>query len=168
MNILRTLFLFFALWSYAYGAVPSKSDVLKAVSTLESNFVSEQAADAAKVVTIFAQESEDITIVLGPSQTPWINEKWGLDKDKEDVCKSMLLAAYLAGNIRFQLTNAKPKDDPYPGWILVINGYHQLQRKVGFHSLSIDALADMDAKDTLRQHANEVMKQQQSEAKGQP
>ncbi len=138
------------------AASPTKHEVLQAISVIEKNASSPEAAEAAKTIVIYAQVSDDVMVDIGPDQLPWLDEDWGLEKDRDQACKSLLLAAFVAGDVRSQIKNDKAEDDTYSGWIFAIDTYNRLREKEPFRSESIDALAKMRAAGTLLQHAREV------------
>ena len=145
-----------ALAGTAVAAPPSKQDVLTAISVLEKNITSPEATEAAKTVVIYAQQSDDVMVDIGEDQLPWIGEKWGLDRTREQANQSLLLAAFVAGNIRSQIKNDKVEDDTYSGWIFAIDAYKRLRTKAAFRSPAIEALKKMEDEGTLLKHAREV------------
>lgn len=147
---------FTALASAALPQAPSKHDVLQAISVMEKNVSSPEATEAAKTIVIYAQVSDDVLVDIGPEQLPWLDEDWGLDKEREQGCKSLLLAAFVAGDVKSQIKNDKAEDDTYSGWIFAIDTYNRLRSKEPFSSPSIDALSRMRTNGTLLQHARDV------------
>jgi hypothetical protein len=167
-----TAFLFLAFAGCA-AATPSKQDVLVAISVLEKNIAGPEAAEAAKTVVVFAQESDDVMVDIGPEQLPWVGEHWGLEKDREDACQSLLLAAFVAGNVKSQIKNDKAEDDTYSGWIFAIDTYRRLRNRNPFKSPSMESLQKMQTDGTLLQHARDVhlkmeLDDQQSDAASKP
>lgn len=142
--------------SCGLAATPTKHEVLRAISVMEKSVSSPEAADAAKLIVVYAQVSDDVMVDIGPEQLPWVNETWGLGRDREGACQSMLMAAFVAGNVKSQIKNDKAEDDTYSGWIFVIDTYHRLREKNSFRSPSIEALARMQAEGKLLQHARDV------------
>jgi hypothetical protein len=140
----------------ALAATPTKQDALQAISVLEKSLLSPQAADAAKTVVVYAQLSDDVMVDIGPEQLPWLSEEWGLEKDRELAVHSMLVAAFVAGNVKPQLRNEKAEDDTYSGWLFAIATYRKLQAREHFQSPSIEALSKMQAEGKLLQHAKDV------------
>jgi len=138
------------------AATPSRQDALQAISVLEKNLLSPAAEDAAKTVVVYAQVSEDVMVDIGPAQLPWLSENWGLEKNRESALHSMLLAAFIAGNVKPQIKNEKAQDDTYSGWLFAIESYHRLRAKERFRSPSLEALAKMQAEGKLLEHAKEV------------
>jgi hypothetical protein len=163
----RTLaaLLLVACASRGFAAVPTKHDALQAIHVLETNVVGAEAAEAAKTIVTYADLSDDVLVDLGPDEIPWADEKWGLEKEQEMACQSMLLAAFVAGNVRSQIKNDRAEDDTYSGWIFAIDTYNRLRTKGQFRSPSLDSLSKMEASGTLLQHAREV---QSKEEQGEP
>jgi hypothetical protein len=147
---------FVACAGLGLAATPSRQDALQAISVLEKNLLSPQAAEAAKTVVVYAQLSDDVMVDIGPEQLPWISEDWGLEKDREMAIHSMLVAAFVAGNVKPQLKNEKAEDDTYSGWLFAIATYRRLQAKERFESPSIESLSRMQAQGKLQQHARDV------------
>jgi hypothetical protein len=145
------------------AAAPSKHEVLQAIAVMEKTVSSPAASDAAKTIVMYAQVSDDVMVDIGPEQLPWLDEEWGLDKDREQSCKSLLMAAFVAGNVKSQIKNDKAEDDTYSGWIFAIDVYNRLRTKEGFKSLSLDTLSKMRADGTLLQHAREVRMREEEE-----
>src|SRR5580658_4852769 len=140
MSILRQTLLavsFIALAGTGLAATPTKHAVLLAISVLERNVTGQDAIDAAKTIVVYAQDSEDVVVDIGPGQLPWVSEKWGLAREQELEYQSMLLAAFVAGNIKSQIKNARVEDDTYSGWVFAIDAYKRLRAKDPFRSASI-------------------------------
>jgi len=138
------------------AATPSKEQALQAISVLEKNLLGPQAVDAAKTVVVYAQLSDDVMVDIGPEQLPWVSEDWGLDRDRENALHSILVAAFVAGNVKPQIKNDKAEDDTYSGWLFTIETYRRLRAKDNFRSPSIEALSKMQSEGKLLDHAKEV------------
>jgi hypothetical protein len=166
ISILRRTFLVVSVLAFAgtgLAATPSRHEVLVAISVLEKNVTGQDAVAAAKTIVVYAQDSDDVIVDIGPGELPWVSEEWGLDKARELECQSMLLAAFVAGNVKSQIKNSRVEDDTYSGWVFAINAYNRLQAKGTFRSRSIEELSRMEADGTLLQHAKEVQSQDNQE-----
>jgi hypothetical protein len=152
----------------ASAATPSKHDVLQAISVLEKSVSGPEASEAAKTIVVFAQLSDDVVVDIGPEQLPWLSENFGLETGVEAEFHSVLLAAFVAGNIKSQIKNDKVEDDTYSGWLFAIQTYRRLQSREAFRSPSIEALARMQADGTLLKHAREVQQSGPQEDEGAP
>jgi hypothetical protein len=138
------------------AVTPSKEDALRAISVLERSVTSPQAAAAAKTIVVYAQLSDDVMVDVGPEQLPWISEDWGMDKDRQAALQSILVAAFVAGNVKTQIKNEKAEDDTYSGWLFTIEAYRRLKAKEKFLSPSIEGLSKMQSEGKLLDHAKEV------------
>jgi hypothetical protein len=137
MDRMRTTLAALAFAAFAglgLAATPSRQQALDAISVLEKNLTGPQATEAAKTVVVYAQLSDDVMVDIGPEQLPWIStEEWGLDKDRELSLQSLLVAAFVAGDVKSQLKNEKAEDDTYSGWLFAIATYRlQAQGGRGF------------------------------------
>lgn len=138
------------------AATPSKREALQAIEVLEKSVSGPEATDAAKVIVVYAQLSDDVMVDIGPEQLPWVGEHWGIEKGREAACQSLLLAAFVAGNVKSQIKNDKAEDDTYSGWIFAIDTYRRLRTKESFRSPSMESLQKMQSDGTLLQHARDV------------
>jgi hypothetical protein len=152
--------------SLGLAAVPSKEDALQAIAVLEKNLLGPQAAEAAKKIVVYAQLSDDVMVDIGPEQLPWVSEDWGLDKEREAALHSILVAAFVAGNVKPQIKNAKAEDDTYSGWLFTIETYRRLQKKESFRSPSIEALSKLQAEGKLLDRAKQVQQDDQGDQPG--
>lgn len=155
--------LFAACAASAFAAAPTRGEALSAIALLDKTVTGPEAAAAAKTVVTYAQVSEDVMVNLGPDEIPWVEEKWGLDKERELACQSMLLAAFVAGNVRSQIKNDRAEDDTYSGWVFAIGTYNRLRSKGAFRSASIEALSKMEAEGTLLAHAREIQSREEQD-----
>jgi hypothetical protein len=148
------------------AAAPSKDEALHAISVLERNVTSPQAEAAAKTIVVYAQLSDDVMVDVGPEQLPWISEDWGIDKERESALQSILVAAFVAGNVKTQIKNEKAEDDTYSGWLFAIETYKRLRAKENFRSPSIEGLSKMQSEGKLLEHAKEVHVDDQDDPEG--
>jgi hypothetical protein len=157
---------FLAAAACGLAATPSKDEALQAISVLERNVTSPEAALAAKTIVVYAQLSDDVMVDVGPEQLPWISETWGLDKERESALQSILVAAFVAGNVKPQIKNDKAEDNTYSGWLFAIETYRRLRAKENFSSPSIDSLSKMQSEGKLLEHAREVHMDDEDDASG--
>ncbi len=143
--------------------LPSRREALTAIAILENRFLSAEAVQAAQVVTQFVELSDDVLVVLDSEAIPWVSEGDSTDpNDPEAMLRSLLLAAYFAGNAKAQLISGKVEDMPYPGWLFVIRAYRSIQKKTEFNLPSIEELAAMEDKGTLERYARILKARQKS------
>ncbi len=150
----------------ALAAPPTRQDAMQAISVLEKNLLGPAAADAARTIVVYAQVSEDVMVDIGPAQLPWLSEDWGLEREREAALHSMLLAAFIAGDVKPQIRNEKAEDDTYSGWLFAIESYRRLRARERFRSPSLEALAKMQADGKLLDHAKEVHQNDQADPAG--
>jgi hypothetical protein len=137
-------------------ATPTQHEALEAIATLEKSVAGPEAQAAARTIVTYAQMSDDVLVDIGPEEIPWAEEDWGIGGGREKSCKSVLLAAFVAGDVRSQIKNNRVEDDTYSGWIFVISAYNRLRQREHFSSPSIEALLKMQTSGTLLEHAREV------------
>lgn len=157
-----------ALWgATGVRAEPvSRREVLAAIAVLEQDVTSPDARQAAETVARYGQESEAVLLVVGPETLPWVRT----DAPKAETrVRSMLMAVYFAGDIKSQLQQRQPRDDPYSGWLAVIRAYHQIRAKQPEIVIpEVEELIRKDHAGTLQQEAEAVRKRQEEEQDRQP
>jgi hypothetical protein len=158
-----TALVFLMVASCGFAATPSKQEVLDAIGVMEKGIASPEAIAAAKTIVIYAQVSDDVMVNIGEEQLPWLAEKWEMDEPRLRSCQSLLMAAFVAGNIKSQLKNQKAEDDTYAGWLFTIDAYRRLRVRDDFRSPAIEALSKMQAEGKLLQHAKELQASEQQE-----
>lgn len=135
--------------------VISKDAVLKAIGVFQKDPSSAEGVAAASTIIAFAKTSDAVHISLSKAIAPWLKSQDAPDADT----RSMLLSAYVAGDVRSQLQSGKAGDDIYAGWQQVIATYdqlHQINPTVKFPE--IDDLKAKEKTGTLRSYAAEVQK----------
>ncbi|MEO0508637.1 MAG: hypothetical protein AAF065_02115 [Verrucomicrobiota bacterium] len=135
---------------------PTERDVIQAIQQIKENILDSQNEEAGKVLIRFAQTSPKVKIIIGKLTAPWADEEWGFSKDRKATLKYLVLISYLAGNIEDQLERENALDNPYAGWLVVIDSYEKLKQNINFKSDSIERLAALKAAELLERHAREV------------
>ena len=131
----------------------SRDEVLKAISVFQTDPSSQQGADASETIMAFARTSDAIHISLSHAVVPWVKKGDSPDADT----RTMLLTAYVVGNISSQLKSGKPHDDVYAGWEQVLTTYAQLLAINPAAKISeVEGLKDKEAEGKLQAYANEV------------
>jgi hypothetical protein len=157
-RIVGLLFLLSLGLAAARAADVSRREVLAAIAVLEQDVTGEAAAEAAVVVTRFGQESEAVLITVGPETLPWVVAD---APEREARIRAMLMAVYFAADIKSQLERRQAMDDPYRGWLAVIKAYREIRRKQPEIEIpEIEALIRKERAGTLKQDAEDLMKQQ--------
>jgi len=132
----------------------TKEQVLAAIAMLETNAASNDGLLASYEIVQFAQKSDLVSVRLTPGTIPWANSK-GLEG--KDAVNRILMGAYVGGEVRAQLQAHNTIDNPYEGWVLVINTYRQMQKKKPEIVVpEVDALAEKQDKGELKSYAAEI------------
>jgi len=154
---------FLISFSSAPAAI-NRNEVLAAIQKIESDPVSVSAYEASSIIVKFTEESDAVTVNVSTKITPWIDEKWNMESSMQETISGMLLAAYIGGNIKNQLTTGKNTDDPYSGWLLVFRVYEKYREKIDFRSESIEQMMELHAKGLLKSHALKILTTEANQA----
>lgn len=112
---------------------------LQAIEIMENDPLGKDFEGAASIVTVFAESSENVTVLADAKLLPWINKNYS-----EKV--TYLLAAFIAGNIKPQIVSGVNKDSPYEGVLLIIKVY-KAWRKEGL----IEEIPELDEWSTFNE-----------------
>ncbi len=96
----------------------TKREVLKAISFFENNPFDQ---DAARTIALFAEQSDEVMVVIDSKFFPWMDRT-------EYENSHLLLAAFLAGNVKKQLSAGTKNSEPYDGIVQLIKTYLQLRK----------------------------------------
>lgn len=122
-----TIFLSILHGSVVFAADASlinKELVKKALSIYQASPLSEDGQSAGAILFMYASKSRDIKISLREELVPWIKTA-----DPDDPVSQQLLVAYIAGNVKSQLTLGKAVDDPYSAVLMVLKVYGIIKSK---------------------------------------
>jgi hypothetical protein len=149
-----------------FAAAPvSKSQVLEAIRTFDANAtgsltaakpvqaMDDAVAKASNTILKYSLESDDVVVDLGMASVPWCDVKKGLSAAQNSGARGLLLAAYLSGSVKAQLTTGKQDPNPYPGWVAMLRLYHTMKIREEVKIPEIDALMAMQADGTLEAYA---------------
>src|SRR3954451_2719362 len=101
--------------------------------------------DRAERIMKFAQDDQDVSIVLDDQVLAWMKHQ--PKYEQADV----LLTVFVAGDVRSQLDSGKNVDDSYAGLKEVFRVYRDMQQKQANLKLTeIDALIEEDKAGTLK------------------
>lgn len=142
----------------------SRSQVLDAIKTFDSNASgslvsgSTPAQDAAvakasNTILKFSLESDDVVVDLGLDSVPWCDVKKGLSTLSNSGARGLLLAAYLSGSVRAQLSAGKQDPNPYAGWVSMLKVYRALKMREGVKIPEVEGLLARQADGTLQAYA---------------
>lgn len=132
---------------------PTRAEVLKAIEVFVQTPTTPAGQSAAETISRFADESDDVTVVLGPAYVPWV------EVDKPHKHAETLLAAYAAGNIKSQLDRKTDVNDSYAGLVQVLKTYKQLQAAdKTLKIVEVEFFVDLDAKKQLKKYVDDSIK----------
>ncbi len=100
----------------------SNETALKVIEIFRQDPLSVKGKGAAALILRFTEESKDVVVQLSARNVPWLSTRMDTD------AKSRLLAAYLAGSVKSQLTKKNRKDDPLAGAEQVIESYQKMRK----------------------------------------
>lgn len=148
---LAGLALVFSLFSNSVFGAPSESKVKQHIETLLRNPMSESAKSAGAEIIEFAGESPNYHVELEVAYMPWVKDR-ALPKGSQ-----ILLAAFVAGNLREQMRKQSSKPEPYAGVLAALEVYEKIKRSnEGFHIPKVEKFLAMEREGTLRQHIASV------------
>ena len=145
-------------WSQEVLPPPSVDSVLQAIRTFSDDPLSDAGKVAWRTIALFSIESDSVTVVVSSGVVPWMG------REREYPHSTILLAAFVAGNIRSQLYSGVNRDDPYSGLIQVFWTYRLLKEKDRTFSIpGIEELLELHRKGELMKHLLEVRQKRVSE-----
>lgn len=128
--------------------VITKEIALKAIVIFRSDPLSEDGHAAAAVIIKFVDKNHDVLVALNKKAFPVFGAP-GVSQDE----RSLLLAAFAAGNVDSQLLRGVKNDDPYAGDLQLIQTYRQLQKKNPKLKIpAIEKMAAMEQRGELKRY----------------
>lgn len=133
-----------------FGSV-SEARVKKSIETLLRNPASDAAREAGAQIIEFAGESPNFHIELEVGYMPWVKDG-DLPKGSQ-----ILLAAFVAGNLREQMRKNSSQPEPYAGVLAALEVYQKIKRSdAGFRIDKVEKFLAMQRQGTLRSHIASV------------
>jgi hypothetical protein len=141
----------FSLFPSQLFAAPSEARVKQNIETLLRNPTSDAARSAGAAIIEFAGKSPNYHIELQVGYMPWVKDR-ALPKGSQ-----ILLAAFVAGNLREQMRKNTSKPEPYAGVLAALEVYQKIKRTNGdFVIPKAEKFLAMEREGTLRQHIASV------------
>jgi hypothetical protein len=132
----------------AADLVISKEVALKAITLFRNDPLSEDGQASAALIIIFVEKNQDVVVALNKKVFPVFDAPGVSQKEK-----SLLLAAFAAGNADSQLLRGVKKDHPYAGDLQLIETYRQLQKKNRKLKIpAIEKMAEMEQRGELKRY----------------
>ena len=120
-------------------------------AVLADPLAAEKDGHAATVMS-FAEQSPDVSVIIDAELLPFAN-------DRQNPHARLLLASFVAGNVKSQLDAKKNKDDSYAGLQTLFKVYHAVQASDKDYKVdSIDKLEALDKEGKLKAKVEEVQK----------
>jgi hypothetical protein len=133
--------------------LPSREEMLKTIESFAKNPRSAEARGAASTIMDFCEKSPDVRITISRKIVPWLS-------GKPKFNESILLAAYVAGNVKSQLDRQTYTNDSYAGLQQVLKTYAQLKETDKTLDMpDVQKLVDLEAKNQLKNYVDEALKE---------
>jgi hypothetical protein len=132
-------------------AAPSESRVKQKIETLLRDPTSNAAKQAGAEIIEFAGKSPNYHVELQVGYMPWVTER-NLPRGSQ-----MLLAAFIAGNLREQMRKNSSHPEPYAGVLAALEVYQKMKRSdPDFHIPKVEKFIAMERAGTLERHIASV------------
>jgi hypothetical protein len=136
--------------SQGFGAL-SESRVKQKIETLLRDPTSDAARMAGAEVIKFAGKSPKYHIELKVGYMPWVKDS-SLPRGSQ-----ILLAAFIAGNLREQMRKNSSQPEPYAGVQATLEVYQKIKRQdPDFHIPGVEKFIAMEQAGTLKRHIASV------------
>lgn len=131
----------------------SDNELAQALTLYEAEPLSPRGADAAVTAMNYAAQSPRIEVVFFEEATPWIIN------DAAGNPTSELMAAFVVGNVKAQLSSGRMGTDSYAGSLEVIRVYNIFQAKrPDFRMPDVERFITMEKEHKLKAFLNDVDK----------
>ena len=146
----------FALAAYAAAQTPTTQQVRDAIDALEKDPMSAREKGHTATIIKFAEDSPDVSVSLDPAFLPFTDRK----ENGDDKNAPLLLAAFVAGNVRSQLDSKKNADDTHAGLLTTFKVYHKIREAhPDYKDARLEELEAMEKSGKLKDHIAERQKQ---------
>jgi hypothetical protein len=133
------------------AAAPSEAQIRQKIETLLRNPTSDAAKSAGAEIIEFAGESPKYHVKLEVGYMPWVKDR-NLPQGSQ-----ILLAAFVAGNLREQMRKGSSTPEPYAGVLAALEVYQKVKRSNGaFHIPKAEQFLAMERAGTLKSHIASV------------
>ena len=133
-----------------HGA-PSEARIRQKIENLLRDPMSEAGKAAGAEVIEFAGESPNYHVKLEVGYLPWVKDR------NLPAGSQILLAAFVAGNLREQMRKNSSTPEPYAGVLAALEVYQKVKRSNGaFHIPQAEKFLAMERAGTLQKHIASV------------
>lgn len=126
-KLVKLLFLFVfvaipaAAQEYDRSRMPTQAEVLADIELLRTNPVGNAAKAAADRIMVFGHLSDDVFVSLKARYTPWMRGTL------PELIEDKLIAAFVGGNMEYQLNHGVTEDRPYEGTLTLLQVYEGMR-----------------------------------------
>ena len=106
------------------GLPISKETVRSAIALFRQDPLSARGRAAGEIVRTFAEKNDEVIVQITPKVAPFLSN---IKIPREN--RTLLLDAFVVGNVDSQFLHNEKKDDPYAGVSEVIQIYRQVQKR---------------------------------------
>ena len=132
------------------GLPISKETVRSAIGLFRQDPLSPRGRAAGEIVRTFADKNNDVIVNITPKVAPFVNN---VKIPRED--RTLLLDAFVVGNVDSQFLHNEKKDDPYAGVSEVIQVYRQMQKRNPALSLpEIENFIELEKRGELKKYVD--------------
>ena len=149
-SIVIGIFNLLAFCSYAAEPVApiTKEMARNAIATFRQDPLSPHGRAAGEVVRRFAEKNESVMVEVSPKVVPFMSNLRIMPEDR-----TLLLDAFVVGNVDLQFLRNEKKDAPYDGVSEVIQVYRQLKKKDSALSApEIENFIELDKRGELKKY----------------
>ena len=102
----------------------TKEMARNAITVFRQDALSPRGRAAGEVVRRFAEKDESVVVEISGKVVPFINDLKVMQEDR-----TLLLDAFVVGNVDAQFLRNEKKDDPYSGVTEMIETYKQMKKR---------------------------------------
>ena len=139
-----------AVWSpAAEPAVPLSKDMVRgAIAIFRQDPLSPRGRASGEVVRSFAGKNDSVIVQVNPKVAPFLTNMTIPSENR-----TLLLDAFVVGNVDSQFLHNERKDDPYAGLSEVIQVYRQMQKRDSTLSLpEIENFIELEKRNELKNY----------------
>jgi hypothetical protein len=126
----------------------SKETVRSAIGLFRQDPLSPRGRAAGEIVRTFADKNDEVVVQVTPKVAPFLSNMTILPEDR-----TLLLDAFVVGNVDSQFLHNEKKDDPYAGVSEVIQIYRQMQKRNPALSLpEIENFIELEKRSALKKY----------------
>jgi hypothetical protein len=131
------------------GLPISKETVRSAIALFRQDPLSPRGRAAGEIIRSFAEKNDSVVVEVTSKLAPFLTNTRILQEDR-----TLLLDAFVVGNVDSQLLRNEKKDDPYAGVSEVIEVYRQMQKRdQALQIPEVENFIDLEKRGELKRYA---------------